>query len=206
MELMAGRIEYEIGPIEGYAQQCHAASIALVKSGLAGKSRVARGTCRGVGGQHSWVVVGDDCYDPTATIIDLTAWSYGMHVPRVWMTTMAESPHRPHGWGNIMEYGCPESGGEEAIELIWPEDGLPSDVDLYWLEHMFEATAGGPLDRKFWMGLANGPVQGWPAAKFIRAMVNTPDLKYLVPIDRVGMLSDLNPSGLYLAGPESKEW
>ena len=30
MELMAGRIEYEIGPIEGYAQQCHAASIALV--------------------------------------------------------------------------------------------------------------------------------------------------------------------------------
>ncbi|MFT4011248.1 MAG: hypothetical protein QM655_14530 [Nocardioidaceae bacterium] len=44
------QIEEAIGSLDLYAHECHAASIALVKSGLLGESRVARGTCAGVGG------------------------------------------------------------------------------------------------------------------------------------------------------------
>lgn len=48
-------------PFEAWAHQCHAVSIAFVKRGIVpAGSRVARGTARGIGGQHSWVVVQTD--------------------------------------------------------------------------------------------------------------------------------------------------
>lgn len=66
------------GSLEAWAQQCHAASVRLVNSGVFGGQfvRVARGGCRGVFGQHSWVVVGRDCYADDALIVDATLWSY----------------------------------------------------------------------------------------------------------------------------------
>lgn len=201
-------IENAIGPLDTFSHQCHAASIALVKSGLIAESRVARGSCRGVGGQHSWVVVGMDCYDPKATIVDLTAWSYdvqfgGKTVPRVWVTTMEVSAHRPQGWGPpLMEWGCPEGGGAEHIDLVWKK---PPDVSTSLLLGMFEDMVG-PLDRRFWANLANHcTMVGWPAREFVEAMLDTEEVAALVPIDIAGMLTDRNPSGLYLAGEADRE-
>lgn len=62
----------------------------------------------------------------------------------------------------------------------------------------------GPLDRPGWMRLASCPVGGWPAAEVLAAMDDTPALQTLVPIDRLGMLTDRNPGGLYLAGKEKR--
>lgn len=202
MKLTVEQVEEAIGPIEGYAHQCHAASIALVKSGLLGESRVARGTCRGVSGQHSWAVVGMDCYDEDATIVDLTAWSYDMDVPRVWVTTMAESPHRPHGWGkSLISWGCPTGGGGEHIDLT-PTKPFGHQAK-FWVEEMFP-NAVGNLDRRFWSNLVNhAPMVGWPAGEVIAAMADTPEVAALVPIDLLGMLTDRNPSGMYLAKQES---
>ena len=63
-------------PVESWAQQCHSISLAIIQAGLVPGARVARGSCRGVGSQHSWIVDGWNCYDPDAKIIDPTLWSY----------------------------------------------------------------------------------------------------------------------------------
>ena len=73
---LAAWAEEILAPLDDWAGQCHAASLKLVRHGDLGACRVARGACRGVLGQHSWVVLGDDCYDKLATIIDPTLWSY----------------------------------------------------------------------------------------------------------------------------------
>lgn len=60
-------------PFDEWAHQCHGISIAIVKSGLLPASRVARGSCDGVGGQHSWVVCSTDpgaCYDRSVPPVD----------------------------------------------------------------------------------------------------------------------------------------
>lgn len=171
-----------------YRHQCHAASLALVKSGLLGVSRVARGTCRGVGGQHSWVVLGDDCYDPRATIVDPTLWSYDDSVTGIWTGKPSARPHLPHGWGSIWNAGYPLPPQDEPIELA---------VKLGREAQMFMDLIG-PLDRRGWMTLVNLPVGGWPAAEVIAAICDTPELgESLVPVDRIGMLTDRNPNGLY---------
>jgi hypothetical protein len=38
---------------------------------------------------------------------------------------------------------------------------------------------------------------GFPAGEFLAAMDDTPATSALVPIDRLGMLTDRNPGGLY---------
>jgi len=73
----AERILTAEGPMDRWARQCHAASVALVKSGEFGECRVARGTCNGVGGQHSWVVLSMDVYDKRATIIGTRSFGKG---------------------------------------------------------------------------------------------------------------------------------
>ena len=40
------------------------------------------------------------------------------------------------------------------------------------------------------------PVGGWPAGEIFEAMTHTKGLEALVPIDLLGMLTDLNPDGL----------
>ena len=41
------------------------------------------------------------------------------------------------------------------------------------------------------------PVEDWPAGEIFAAMDDTEGLKALVPIDKLGMLTDRNPGGLY---------
>jgi hypothetical protein len=180
-------------PIKDYAHQCHVASLRIV-DGVDFDCRVARGFCEGVGSQHSWVVLGLDCYDRKAAIIDPTLWSYDSTVKGIWTGTMEDGRHTPHGTGSIWTWGRPVSGGGEPIEL---EPTQPfSDDALLFLEML------GPLDRTGWARLANAPVEEWPAAEILPAINNT--VGPLVPIDIIGMLTDHNPGGLYLPGPEKE--
>lgn len=184
-------------PLGRWFHACHAASLHLVKSGVLPGSRVARGTCRGVGAQHSWVVVGPDCYADDAVIVDPTLWSYQSTCVGVWVGTAADGLHTPHGGvGSIWTWGKPFSRGGPAIPLT-PAEPLSPDAELF-LELV------GPLDRHGWSMLAQAPVFGWPAAELIAAMDDTTELAALVPIDRLGMLTDRNPSGLYLPGDEPR--
>ena len=190
-DLTTEAVEEAIGsPRESWAKNCHSTSLAIVRSGLVGKSRVARGSTPGVMGQHSWAVLGDDCYAPAATIVDTTLWSYVEDVPTVLVARAQDRPHIPKGSGNIMEWGQPVAGGGPTIELR-PSAPLGRDA-AFWMEHMF-----GPLDLQGWMTLASAPVRGWPSREIIEAMLDTPELSGLVPIDVTGMLTDRTPQGLY---------
>lgn len=174
-------------PLDEYAHRCHAASIQLVKSGIFGSScRVARGFCPGVPGQHSWVVVGDDCYDKTATVVDATLWSYDETVDDVWVGLASERPHQPHGTGNIFAWGKPVHRGGETIKLT---------AELSPAATKFLGMVG-PLDYEGWRTLSNAPVEGWPAAEIMAAIYDDARLTD-PPIDIVGMLTDRLPN-LYL--------
>ena len=180
-----------LDPLETWAQQCHAASLHLVRSGVLGPSRVARGACKGVGGQHSWVVLGDDCYDPRAKIVDPTLWSYDPAWESVYVGSMRDGLHRPFGTGRIWEWGRPNPASGPVVELTprKPWSGAArAFLDLL-----------GPLDREGWIMLGHAPVQGWPAGEIIDAMCES-GLGGYVPIDIRGMITDRNPKGLYLPG------
>lgn len=177
------------GDLEPWAAQCHAASLKLVKSGLLpDTARVARGTCPPVFAQHSWVVVSGDCYDPDAFVIDPTLWSYDDTVEGIWVGYANERPHRPHGSGSIWEYGSPQHNGGVTIPLN--REGL-SNIAKVFLELV------EPLDAKGWSQLVHAPVGGWPSAEILTRIAETPGLAVLIPIDIVGMATDLNPQGLY---------
>lgn len=184
-----------LGPLDHYARHCHGASIALVNAELF-TCRVARGTCRSVAGQHSWVVLGRDCYDRTAGIIDPTLWSYDDTVKGIWAGTMEDGLHRPHGAGSIWQWGRPVAGDEPPIELV-PDEPF-STAALDFIEML------GPLDRWGWGRLANAPVEGWPAAEIMPAINKC--VGPLVPIDIIGMLTNENPGDLYLARGHEDEF
>lgn len=177
-------------PLSDYAHQCHAASNALVQSGqLPGPDdwRVARGSCKYVPGQHSWVVRGD-VYRPSL-IIDPTLWSYRDKDPEVLVCGKRLGWHVPHGSGTLTPFDWPVSGTGRAIFL--DSTGL-SDEAIEFLLNV------GPLDAQGWARLASGPVEaGWPAAEIIDRMLDDPALRALVPIDIQGHLTDRNPSGIY---------
>jgi hypothetical protein len=180
-------------PFKTTAQHCHAVSIAIVQSGVLGQfCRVARGACQGVPGQHSWVVVGRDCYDQDAPIIDATLWSYDPTVSGVWSGTLTAGHHRPHGAGSIWTYGRPPKATSQVIELT-PRQPFSPDAELF-LELL------GPLDLMGWAILAHCPVEGWPAGEILDAMYHTDGLAVHIPIDLLGMVTDINPDGLYLPG------
>lgn len=199
------RVAAAIGiPVERWAHQCHAISLAIVKAGLLGpEARVARGWAKGVAGQHSWIVLGNP-YDREAVIVDPTLWSYVNRnpsladVPTIYVAQRKRSiwEHTPHGEGSIFEYGRPSWGGGQVIELAPEAAARLTPHGQRWLAMI------GPLDRAGWMEVAHAPVSGWPAAEVISAMYDTPQLSSLVPVDIVGMLTDRNPSGLYLAERE----
>jgi len=170
-------------PIEMWAGRCHQVSLAIVKAGIV-EGRVARGGCQGVGCEHSWIVCGD-CYDPEATVVDPTLWCWDQQVTGIWIGRNLER-HAPKGLGSIWEYGRPSHHGGRTIELAYRPEGAGRFLDLV-----------GPLDIAGWLELANAPVGGWPCAGVLGAMVDTPGLAELVPIDIVGMMTDRNPSGLY---------
>jgi hypothetical protein len=182
--------EEVLAPLDGWANQCHAAALKLVKSGRFGACRVARGGCEGVPGQHSWVVLGDDCYDDHATIIDPTLWSYDETVEGIWVGTYQDGKHVPHGKGSIWNWGRPDTPTGPVVELT-PRKPFSREAQGF-------LDVLGPLDHAGWAMLAHAPVEGWPAAEIIDAIYNTPELTTWVPIDIVGMITDRNPKGLYL--------
>ena len=102
-------------PLKQWAHNCHGASMRLVDTGIG--DRVARGFCRGVGSQHSWAVIGNDCYDADAVIIDATLWSYRNDVKGIYIGKVARYGHTPHGTGSIWEWGKPVSGSGAVIRL-----------------------------------------------------------------------------------------
>ena len=79
--------------LKEWNHQCHAASLRLVKAGVA--DRVARGSCKGVGLAHSWAVLGGGCYDEDATIIDPTLWSWNAKIKGVWLGKFERWPASP---------------------------------------------------------------------------------------------------------------
>lgn len=179
-----------LGGLTRWKSQCHAASLHLVRSGLLPGSRVARGWCRGVASQHSWVVVGRDCYSPDALIVDPTLWGYVPSVEGIWRGSARDGRHVPHGgMGSIWTYGRPTRQGGPVVELT-PSEPL-SDGAQGFLNVL------GPLDRGGWALLIGAPVMGWPAGEILAAIDDTPELAALVPIDLIGMLTDRNPGGMY---------
>lgn len=175
---------------QDWAHQCHSVSLEIVRSGLFVSARVARGICTGVTGQHSWVVIGDDCYDRSAPILDATLWSY-VTAPILWKGSLRSGLHRPYGSGNLFQGARPAADGGKVIELT--PTAKFSQRALDFIDFL------GPLDARGWMMVAHLPVEGWPAREIIEAMLDTPDTRALVPIDIAGMVTDRNPDGLYLA-------
>lgn len=55
----------------------------------------------------------------------------------------------------------------------------------------------GPLDLAGWAQLLHAPVGGWPAREIIAFAYRTKRLSALIPIDVVGMATDVNPNDLY---------
>jgi hypothetical protein len=184
-------IEEAIGiPFARWAHQCHLISLKIVQARLFPVARVARGATPGVMSQHSWVVLGEDCYDPSADVFDATLWSYVPDVEGIWTGTAYQRPHRPHGWGSAYDVAMPAAGEGPVIELEpvggWSREAAEFLADL------------GPLDIRGWGGVAHLPVFGWPAAEIIGAMYDDDRVRVLIPIDIAGMLTDRNPGGLYL--------
>ena len=176
-------------PLDDYSHKCHQASLELVRSGVLGPdARVARGTCKGVGGQHSWVVLGDP-YATDVVIVDPTLWSYRADVGGIWVGTAKDGLHTPHGAGSIWAWGRPPEAEGEPVELT-PTVPLSKEALLF-------LSILGPLDRHGWAILSGAPVGGWPSAEIIAAMDDTEVLRALVPIDILGMLTDRNPSESY---------
>lgn len=181
-------------PLDRWRQACHEISLRLVRSGLitertGHRARVARGKAPRVGSQHSWVVLGANCYDPGTLVVDLTRWSYDPHQPVVLVGTAHDLGVIPHGHASILTYGRPSHQGGPTIELE-PKTRLDPHSQAF-LDML------GPLDIRGWTQLACAPVLDWPSPQIISAMYETEALRALVPIDVVGMLTEHNPEGLY---------
>jgi hypothetical protein len=185
------RLAHLIGvPFPDWKSNCHSISLALLRTGEFGDGRVARGTAVGVSSQHSWIVLGDDCYSPDAVIVDPTLQlNRGILPPRIITGRAEDLSNTPHGFGSIWDYGKPLSPMGDIIELT-PAAQLSGEARVF-------LGMIGPLDLLGWSQLANSPVFGWPAAEIIAAIDDTPPLRALVPIDILGMLTNRNPGRLY---------
>ena len=191
--LVAGnpdRLADEIGrPFDAWARQCHAISLALLRTGRFGRGRIARGTCPGVGSQHSWIVLGDDPYDRDAPVVDPVLWSYRDDVDGIYAGYRDEYGHRPHGDHSCFTGSMPSWHEGKIIELTPARPFTPAALSFL--------NVLGMLDVRGWGEVAHMGVRDWPAAEIIGAMCETPGLAALVPIDIRGMLTDANPSSLY---------
>lgn len=183
------------GDLSAWAQQCHAASIRLVKSGiLPAGSRVARGAALGVPGQHSWVVVNTkreervNVYARDLNIIDPTLWSYDERIEGVWRDKTKHGRYTPHGAGSIWSYGAPQAHGGEIISF----DGWSTEAELF-------LKMVGPLDLAGWRELVHFPMEGWPSNEILTRLDGDKRISPFIPIDILGNATDLNPDGLYLA-------
>jgi len=197
--LDADKVAIEINsPFKNWYHDCHGISLAIVKSQVLPAlgfpvRRVARGGCRGVLGQHSWIVLGPDPYDTATPIVDPTLWSYRDDVTGIYVGDVHRYRHVPHGGGStIWKHGRPPEPVREPMPL--PADLVAALSPL--AAHFLKMC--GPLDWHGWSFLCNAPVTGWPAAEIISAMSQSRQHAVIIPIDRLGMLTDQNPEGLYL--------
>lgn len=181
--------------LDSFAHNCHVASLALVRVGVG--QRVLRGSCPGIIGQHSWVLVSGTVYSPDAVIIDPTLWSYRDDVDGIFEGPAGVYPHVPHGAGSLFSAGPPPPPRTGILRLT-PEAhaGLSPEA------RSFLDDVIGPLDARGWMVLSNAGMGDWPAGEILTAMAATPALAAFPPIDRLGMLTDANPGGLYLPDPD----
>lgn len=182
-------------PLDRWHHDCHGASFAIVNAEL-WTCRVARGMCKNVGSQHSWVVMGTDPYDKEADILDPTLWSYDDEIVGVLASSMENGLHTPHGAGDIWEWGKPSAAVDEPVELAPPNGAWSDDAKLF-LELL------GPLDWNGWATLANAPVEGWPAGEILSALQQ---VRPLVGIDIIGMTTNQNPGGTYIANGHEDEF
>ena len=184
---------------EQASHNCHAVSLALINHPEFPTARIARGACSNpdaiIGGQHSWVVIGTDAYDPYATVIDPTIWSYSDTIDGLVITTMQDGEYHPHGWVegmNMMAWGRPDTPHGDILELA--DNYEPSARASLFIDML------GPLDWQGWsIMLSQAPITGWPAGEITAAAENTPALSPIIPIDRLGMLTNTNPNNLYIA-------
>lgn len=178
---------------DDFAHDCHSVSLALIRSGLLGEGgpelRVARGSCKGVGGQHSWVVLGHP-YDEDATIVDLTLWSYDKAQPRIWVGTQRSRLHRAKGQDHIWVTDKPQHRGGDTLAVS--KKGLSPSAARF-------LQTIGPLDPAGWGALwSRTGMLGWPAQEILEACLDQHRMmSALVPIDIVGMVTDRNPEELY---------
>lgn len=189
-------------PMEQRSKNCHATSIHIVASGVFGpEARVARGTHHAVVGQHSWVVIPGITrnervplvYDIHATVIDATLWSYDRHYDVIAVVENLFDEWVPHGFGSIWTFGPPRK-----VEIADPRFAIGLDREGLSPEAVQFLDTFGPYDAYGWMRLFSSPMMGWPSQEIITAAAQDPVLRPLIPIDIVGMLTDLNPGGLYL--------
>jgi hypothetical protein len=178
-------------PPQNWAGNCHSISLAVLRSGAVGRGRIARGWADGVSSQHSWIVLGDDCYDHDAVIVDPTYWLLrSIMTQNTILVDYAYNLDRaPHGDGSIFNAAKPTAGAGPVIRLT-PKTPLSAEAKAF-LDLL------GPLDHHGWMMLGNSPVHDWPAAEIIAAMDDTPQLAVIPPIDILGMITDRNPGMLY---------
>lgn len=200
---MARLIEHAVEvlrDVPDYAKQCHGASHAIVKDAPV-PCRVARGTSKGVGGQHSWVVLGMDCYDPDALVLDptLAFWRGEVTItpsPRTAEDVRASlrtgrnlTDWHPHGWRSIWDWGRPPEPTGPEVTLTprtpWSQDAI-AFLDIL-----------GPLDEGGWRILAGAPAGQWPAGEIFDAMASS-GFEAAIPIDILGMTTLRDPGGLYL--------
>lgn len=178
-----------LGDMVQWRNQCHAASLHVVRSGALGpEARVARGFHGLVSSQHSWVAVGYP-YSTNVFIFDPTLWCHAGKLPVPMYGTWVElgMMHWPKGLGHYTRNGPIPAATEDPVDL-----GCELSVDAQrFLDRI------GPLDWRGWHHIATMPVEGWPAAEIIGAMRKNPKLKGFPPIDVVGMLTDENPNELY---------
>lgn len=184
-------IETAIGvPRELWPGNCHSVSLKILRTGLLGPGRIARGMAEKVPGQHSWIVLGDDCYDRDAWIADATRWQALGRKPEIEILKN-RIEHIPHGAGSVWSFGRPHNAGPGTEIRLAGHDGLSASA-RYFLSMV------GPLDKRGWMQLVSGPAEGWPAGEIIEAVIDDPQLGPTVPpVDHVGMLTDRNPGELY---------
>lgn len=182
-------------PLDRWRGNCHSVSLRIVKQGLFGPSRVARGVCKGVSSQHSWVVCSRDdlaCYDRKVRIVDPTLHCHRDDTDGLWEGSLEDGLHAPHGYANIWEMGCPVPGGQPAIRLE-----LPPQAQMFI--ELMERVTGRPMDHGGRNRLFNGALAGVPVMpEIVKAAYGHDELRGWIPIDIVGMLTDVNPGGLYL--------
>lgn len=182
--------ERALEPMRQWGQRCHEASVALVSSGAIRGLQVARGTCMAIGGQHSWVTMGDP-YNIHTIILDPTLWSYTSVAPEVYVGNANKWRHRPKGSGDIFMWGRPPEVPErKAYRLKPPKRG--------WSPHALQfLMVLGPIDLDGWRMMANAPVQGWPATEIMTQMFADEKIKAFIPADIVGMVIGNECGGLY---------